>query len=107
MTVQFEDGKTLLHVTAENGNDRYLKKFLENLKKKGSEESIAIKDDKDRTPLHYAALKASVDFIDMLMYEEDEETGEKADNVRKIIRRKCINQKDKNGDTPLTPCCSK
>ncbi|MBO9483963.1 ankyrin repeat domain-containing protein [Salinisphaera sp. G21_0] len=100
--VKIEDGKTLLHFAVENGNHHYLKKILE---KPGSAEFIDIKDDKSRTPLHYAAFKANIHCIILLLYEEYEEKGKQANRSQKNkLREKirdCINDKDDNGDTAL------
>ncbi|MGI2030339.1 ankyrin repeat domain-containing protein, partial [Endozoicomonas acroporae] len=85
------DGKTLLHYAAEKGNKNYLEKFLEKAKREGSLEiSIKLKDQRKRTPLHYAA---------------EEEQGHS--NCLQLLLKKehkaltCINAKDENGDTPL------
>ncbi|WP_146000112.1 ankyrin repeat domain-containing protein, partial [Endozoicomonas acroporae] len=85
------DGKTLLHYAAEKGNKNYLEKFLEKAKREGNlEKSIKLKDQRKRTPLHYAA-----------------EEGQGHSNCLQLLLKKelkkltCINAKDENGDTPL------
>ncbi|MGI2030346.1 ankyrin repeat domain-containing protein [Endozoicomonas acroporae] len=85
------DGKTLLHYAAEKGNKNYLEKFLEKAKREGSLEiSINLKDQRKRTPLHYAA-----------------EEGQGHSSCLQLLLKKelkeltCINAKDENGDTPL------
>nr|WP_276508124.1 ankyrin repeat domain-containing protein [Endozoicomonas acroporae] len=85
------DGKTLLHYAAEKGNKNYLEKFLEKVKREGNlEKSINLKDQRKRTPLHYAA-----------------EEGQGHSSCLQLLLKKeykgltCINAKDENGDTPL------
>ncbi|WBA83470.1 ankyrin repeat domain-containing protein [Endozoicomonas sp. GU-1] len=85
------DGKTLLHYAAEKGNKNYLEKFLEKAKREGNlEKSINLKDQRKRTPLHYAA-----------------EEGQGHSSCLQLLLKKehkgltCINAKDENGDTPL------
>ncbi|WBA83478.1 ankyrin repeat domain-containing protein [Endozoicomonas sp. GU-1] len=94
------DRKTLLHYAAEKGNKNYLEKFLVKAIREENLESIKLKDKRERTPLHYAAEKGHRYCLQLLLLKEPK--LEKELKLKKELKELTwINDKDKNGDTPL------
>lgn len=79
-------GKTPLMIAAENGNENMVSLLLENNAK------IKLKDDLNRTALHYGCTQKKLGVVSLLVNKYDL-------NYEKL--KKKINIKDNNGNTPL------
>lgn len=81
--IQDEDGCTLLHLVAGEGDEKLTKLLLE------KDAEIDVQDRQGLTPLHYAAMKNCLNTASLLLLTPE---GGKGANP---------NIQDKNGDTPL------
>ncbi|CAB3397408.1 unnamed protein product [Caenorhabditis bovis] len=89
------DGVTPLHIAATKSNPKILKSFVDNLTPADDVYRIA-QDKRGRSPLHYAAARANIDNIRTIVDADDN-----CSQLDGPILGFPIDQRDKNGITPL------